>query len=54
MLAGESSTSCLFEVLDSAAGEEDSGEGSFAATAICCFRLYLVDLAGGESKMGIG
>jgi len=53
MLVGESSTSCLFEVLDSA-GEEDSGEWSFAATAICCLRLYLVDLAGGESKMGIG
>ena len=48
----ESSTSYLFEVFDSA-DEEDSGVGSFAGTAICYLRLYLVDFAGGESKMGI-
>jgi len=48
----ESSTTYFFEVLDSA-GEEYSGEGSFAVTAICYLRLYLVDLAGGESKIGI-
>ena len=53
MLDDESSTSSLLEVLDPE-GEEDLGDGSCAATAICCLRLYLVDLAGGESKMGIG
>ena len=52
MPVDESSASYFFEVLDSA-GEEDSGVESFAATAICYLRLYLVDLAGGESKMGI-